>query len=180
MILCELPRFIGVVKLRGAFPERIRTLAMPENDENQTPFVEQPPAGEAAPSAPAAQTPGDEFDPATWRVPLICKDCGKRFDVPFRHFKAGVVFHCASCRGSFVPNRTLHRMVQETFESFYGKRKREREAFEKRGDRSEEPEFIRKQESELKAFREKLDQMAREMKPAGKMVKRRGLASMFT
>lgn len=153
---------------------------MPEN-ENQTPSAEQTPVAEpGSSSAPAAEEPRDEFDPATWQVPLICKDCGKGFAVPFRYFKAGVVFHCLACRGSFVPNRTLQRIVEETFEGFYGERKREREEFEKSGDPRKEDEFRRKQESELRTFTEKLDAMAREMKPAGKMVKRRGLASMFT
>ncbi len=146
------------------------------------------PASETREAAPIAETasagardkPLDESDSGTWQVPIVCKDCGKGYAVAYRHFQSGVVFHCPWCRGSFVPNSTIYRMVTQAFESFYSRRKREREEFEKRGDKSGEAEFRHKQERELEAFSQKLDEMAREMKPAGKMVKPKGLASMFT
>jgi hypothetical protein len=134
---------------------------------------ETAPAG-AAPSAKAV----DEFDPMGWKLPLICKDCEKPFEVPYRHFQAGVVFHCTHCHGSFVPKMTMYRTVRETFETFYAKRRHDREEFLRTG--SDEAMFARKQESELAEFHKKLDEIARAMRPAGKMVRPKGIGAMFT
>jgi hypothetical protein len=128
----------------------------------------------AGPSAKAV----DEFDPMAWRVPLICKDCDKRFEVPYRHFQAGVVFHCPHCHGSFVPKMTMYRAVREAFEAFYTKRRRDREEFARTG--GDEVIFARKQESELAEFHQRLDQIAHAMRPAGKMVRPKGIGAMFT
>lgn len=161
-----------------------------------TPDNPQPPATEAAtapasPTSPAAISspvrdappavpakPADEFDPLGWEVPVICKDCGKGFKVPYRHFQAGVVFHCPHCRGSFVPKVGMYRTVREAFETFYSRRKREHEEFTRSG--RDETSFRRKQEHDLAQFHQLLDQIAQAMRPAGKMVKRGWLAAMFT
>jgi hypothetical protein len=140
-------------------------------------------AYKAAPAAETAATDSprktlDEFDPLGWIVPVICKDCDKRFEVPYRHFQAGVVFHCPHCHGSYVPKSTMDRVVRETFETFYAKRKHARDEFTSVGGDAEA--FHRRQEKELAEFRDKLEQLARAMCPAGKMVKRRGLAAMFS
>lgn len=132
-------------------------------------------ARQAGPTSPAQR---DEFDPLGWIVPVICKDCGKDFELPYRHFQAGVVFHCPHCRGSFVPNLPMYRAVHDTFESFYAKRKRDHEAAVGRG--GEDAAWRHQQALELAAFRKSLDELARAMRPAGKMVKRKGLAAMFT
>jgi hypothetical protein len=128
----------------------------------------------ADPSAKAV----DEFDPMGWRLPLICKDCDKRFEVPYRHFQAGVVFHCPHCHGSFVPKMTMYRAVREAFETFYTKRRHDREEFARAG--GDEAAFVRKQESELAEFQRRLDQIAHAMRPAGKMVRPKGIGAMFT
>lgn len=120
----------------------------------------------------------DEFDPMGWQLPLICKDCDKPFEVPYRHFQAGVVFHCPHCHGSFVPKMTMYRAVREAFETFYTKRRHDREDFARTG--SDEATFARKQESELAEFRQRLDEIARAMRPAGKMVRPKGIGAMFT
>jgi hypothetical protein len=120
----------------------------------------------------------DEFDPMGWQVPVICKDCEKEFKVPYRHFQVGVVFHCPHCHGSYVPKMTMHRMVRDAFETFYGKRKREREEFARSG--GDEAVFNRKQEKELEQFQMRLDQLAHEMRPAGKLVRPKGIGAMFT
>jgi ferredoxin len=136
------------------------------------------PAAASAPAvAPAAGN--EEFDPITWAVPVRCKDCNEVYTVPFRHFQAGVVFYCPNCSGSFVPNSVLYRMVKETFESFYSRRQREREAFERKWAREHE-QLVAKQAAEMDAFKERLQKLAEEMKPAGKLVRPKGLASMFT
>ena len=70
----------------------------------------------------------EEFNPIAWEVPVVCKDCGETFSIPYRHFQAGVVFYCPSCSGSYVPKSTMAREVRETFENFYSRRRAEQEA----------------------------------------------------
>jgi uncharacterized Zn finger protein (UPF0148 family) len=143
----------------------------------------------AAVKAPAPQPPSppppkpqpvDEFDPLGWDVPLICKDCDKPFVVPYRNFHAGVVFHCPSCQGSWVPNTTIAKEMRQVFQDFWGPRKRIREAFERGELKLDRAEFERRQAEELKTFKERLERLAAELKPAGKLVRPKGLAAMFT
>jgi len=145
-------------------------------------------AAAAPPPPPPKPQPIDEFDPLGWDVPIICKDCDKPFVVPYRNFLAGVVFHCPLCQGSWVPNTTIAKEMRQVFESFWGSRKRAREAFEratlngglKREVKLERAEFERRQADELKAFKKRLEQLATKLKPAGKLVRPKGLAAMFT
>ncbi|HZO80750.1 MAG TPA: hypothetical protein VFB33_03570 [Candidatus Binataceae bacterium] len=138
------------------------------------------PAQPTPPARPPRPQPVDEFDPVGWDVPIVCKDCGKDFSVPYRHFHAGVVFHCPHCNGSWVPNTTIARGTRRVFEEFWGARKRAREAFERGELKVERGEFERRQAAELEVFRGRLKQLAQEMKPAGKLVRPKGLAAMFT
>ena len=140
-----------------------------------------PAAGVPAPAAvaPAASAADSEYDPIAWEVPVVCKDCNEPFTIPYRHFQAGVVFYCPSCSGSYVPKTTMARIVRETFENFYGQRKKEREALRKRQDREREA-LEAKQASELEAFQNRLKELGNEMKPAGKMVRPKGIAAMFS
>jgi len=147
-----------------------------------------PTAAKQAPAAspqqpappPAKPQPVDEFDPLGWDVPLICKDCDKPFVVPYRNFHAGVVFHCPACQGSWVPNTTIAKGMRKVFEGFWGERRRARDAF-KRGELEGGREaFERRQADELKIFKARLEELAKELKPAGKLVRPRGLAAMFT
>ena len=131
----------------------------------------------ATPAAAAAQS--DEFDPIAWEVPVRCKDCHEIYAIPYRHFQAGVVFYCPNCSGSFVPNSSICRTVKDTFEDFYTRRQREREALVRKRARELE-QFEAKQAAEMAAFEERLKRLADEIKPAGKMVRPKGLAAMFT
>ncbi|MGZ6227116.1 MAG: hypothetical protein ACXWNE_03225, partial [Candidatus Binataceae bacterium] len=115
-----------------------------------------------------------------WDVPLVCKDCDKPFIVPYRNFHAGVVFHCPLCQGSWVPNTTIAKGMRKVFEGFWGPRKRAREAFERGELKLDRAAFERRQAEELKAFKGRLAQLATELKPAGKLVRPKGLAAMFT
>ena len=137
----------------------------------------------AAPAVVAATAPAiafsEEFNPNAWEVPVICKDCNERFVIPFRHFEAGVVFHCPTCSGSYVPKSTMHRAVKEAFEGFYGRRRAEREAMIKRHAR-ERASLEARHESEMEDFKVRLEELAESMKPAGKMVKPQGISAMFT
>ena len=132
------------------------------------------PAAAAATSAQRA-----EFDPLTWEVPVICKDCNKPWTIPYRLFAQGVVFHCPSCLGSFVPKTAMYRAVRETFEGFYNRRRAEREAFERKRAR-DAAAFEAKQAAEMEEFKQKLEALAHSMKPAGKTVRPKGIAAMFT
>jgi ferredoxin len=131
-----------------------------------------------APAAVAAAE-ASEYDPATWEVPIVCHLCNANYTLPYRHFRVGMVFYCPSCSASFVPNKTIYEAVRKYFEGFYGRRKREREEFERRRARELEM-FETRQAAEMEAFNEGLDKLAQEMKPAGKLVKPKGLAAMFT
>jgi ferredoxin len=133
----------------------------------------------AAPAPAAAPAADSEFDPASWEVPIVCHLCNADYTIPYRHFRVGMVFYCPSCSASFVPNRTIYEAVRKSFEGFYGRRKREREDFERRRAREQEM-FEARQKAEMEAFTELVDKMAHEMKPAGKLVKPKGLAAMFT
>ncbi len=142
--------------------------------------VASKPAPPAAPVAAAATPPRRaEFDPLTWEVPVICKDCNKPWTIPYRLFLQGVVFHCPSCLGSFVPKTAMYRAVRETFESFYNRRRAEREAFERKPGR-DAAAFEAKQAAETEAFKRTLEALAHSMKPAGKTVRPKGIAAMFT
>ncbi len=145
--------------------------------------VAAPAAAAAAPtptpSAPLAVSVTDEFNLITWQVPIICQHCSHSYKVPFRQFQVGVVFHCPSCAGSFVVSSTLYTNVRDRFARFYDVRRRERETFERKRSR-EQAEFEQTQAVELAAFTKGLHDLAEKMRPAGKLVRRRGLAAMFS
>lgn len=133
----------------------------------------------AAPAAVASSANSAEFNPLGWEVPVICKDCNEPWTIPYRLFEQGVVFHCASCSGSFVPKSAMYRAVKETFEGFYNKRRADREAFDRKRER-EAAAFEAKQAAEMEAFKQRLEALAHSMKPAGKLVRPTGVSSMFT
>jgi ferredoxin len=130
-------------------------------------------------AAAAAVASNDEYDPVTWEVPVACKDCNEQYTIPYRHFQVGVVFYCPQCSGSFVPTSTIVRTVLDAFEGFYALRRRAREVFERRRERELE-QFEAKQAAEMDGFNARLQEIARTIKPAGKVVRKSGLASMFT
>jgi len=136
------------------------------------------PAKTTAPAAPAAAV-DQEFNPLAWEVPVICKDCNQPWTIPFRLFEAGVVFHCPVCSGSFVPKSSMYRTVRETFEGFYNRRRAAREEFARKRAK-EAAAFEAKQTAEMEQFKQTLENLAHSMKPAGKLERPKGLASMFT
>jgi ferredoxin len=139
------------------------------------------PAAAPAAGAPAAVSSANsaEFNPLAWEVPVICKDCNEPWTIPYRLFEQGVVFHCPSCSGSYVPKSAMVRAVKETFEGFYNKRRADRETFERKRAR-EAAAFEAKQAAEMEAFKQRLEALAHSMKPAGKLVRPSGISSMFT
>ncbi len=144
------------------------------------PVPAPPPAAAAPTPAPAsASARSSEFDPLAWEVPVICKDCNAPWTIPYRLFVQGVVFHCPSCIGSFVPKAAMCWAVRETFEGFYNRRRAEREAFERKPAR-DAAAFEAKQAAEMEEFKQQLQALAHSMKPAGKTVRPKGIAAMFT
>jgi ferredoxin len=139
----------------------------------------KPAAAPAAVAGAATGASSAEFNPLTWEVPVVCKDCHEPWTIPYRLFEQGVVFHCPSCSGSFVPKSAMVRAVKETFEGFYNKRRTDREAFERKRER-EVAAFEAKQTAEMEAFKQRLEALAQSMKPAGKLVRPTGVLSMFT
>jgi hypothetical protein len=129
-------------------------------------------------TAIADVTPADDCDPMKWQLPLICKDCNKRFEVPYRHFQAGVVFHCPHCRGSFVPKAPMCRVVRSAFEDFFAQRRAAREELTRLG--GDNARWLERQRRDHEAFAAELEKIALEMRPAGKMVRKGWLAGMFT
>jgi hypothetical protein len=133
------------------------------------------PAPETSAVQPKARDP---FDPLGWELPAVCKDCDKEFNVPYRHFQAGVVFHCPHCHGSYVPTVPMYRQVHDTFENFYARMRRERDRMAQ--TTADNVAFSDKLKRELAEFHKALERLAHELRPAGKMVRRRGFAAMFT
>src|SRR5262249_15477273 len=96
------------------------------------------PAGAPAPAAPpnaapaparavpAAAGPEEDFQsalaiplPEDWDVPIRCFRCQGEYAVPFPSYRAGTVFRCPHCLGSFVPTLSMVRAVADAIERFH-------------------------------------------------------------
>jgi ferredoxin len=148
--------------------------------------AEAKPAPAAKPAAPPAAAPAPPPAPASteavglaipapddWEIPICCFRCAGEYTVPFRYFRAGMVFYCPHCQGSLVPTLSMVRSVEEAlarfhagwtrvFEEFHVRRRRELEQFEER------------QRRELERFSAELRGIASREKPPGAPAKRRG------
>jgi ferredoxin len=132
-----------------------------------------PPA--AAPvAAPSAETIGLAIPSLEeWEIPIRCFRCSGDYTVPFKYFRAGTVFYCPHCQGSFVPTLGMVRGVEDAvarfherwsdaFEEFHERRRRELEQFEDG------------QRRELERFEGELREIATREKVPGAPVRRRG------
>jgi ferredoxin len=142
----------------------------------------------AAPSAPAPNpaaapvaAPEPEAGlaippPEEWEVPIHCFRCQGEYTVPYPSYRAGTVFRCPHCLGSFVPTLSMVRAVAEAVERFHGgwaaaferfhdKRRRELEQFEAR------------QREELGRFESELRAIATRERAPGAPTRRRGFWS---
>src|SRR5207302_394708 len=106
------------------------------------------PASVAPSSPPVAAAPPEAQGlaiaaPAEWDIPISCFRCAGEYTVPFAYFRAGVVFYCPHCQGSFVPTLSMVRAVEQSlarfharwttaFEELQERRRRELEQFEGR------------------------------------------------
>src|SRR5204863_4675728 len=151
-----------------------------------TPAAGAKPAPAPVPSAPAPIDPPpaavEEFvglalpDPDEWEIPIACFRCTGEYAVPFRYFRAGVVFSCPHCNGSFVPTLSMVRGVEEALARFHGRWTKAFETLQERRRRELE-QFEDRQRAELEAFSAELRTIATREKPPGAPAKPRGFFS---
>jgi len=137
------------------------------------------PAAAPAPPAPvvAVETTGLAIpDPDEWDIPIVCFRCSGEYAVPFRYFRAGVVFSCPHCNGSFVPTLSMVRGVEEALARFHGRWTKAFETLQERRRRELE-QFEDRQRAELEAFSAELRTIATREKPPGAPTKQRGFFS---
>ncbi|HJQ84074.1 MAG TPA: hypothetical protein VKA21_08365, partial [Candidatus Binatia bacterium] len=115
-------------------------------------------------------------DPDDWEIPIVCFRCTGEYAVPFRYFRAGVVFTCPHCNGSFVPTLSMVRGVEEALAQFHGRWTRAFEDFHARRRRELE-QFEDRQRAELERFTTDLRAIATREKPPGAPAKRKGFFS---
>src|SRR5262245_38130762 len=161
-------------------------------------------AGEAAPAAPAAagQAPVREPAPVAppppavaaapvvvedsvglavpppedWDVPVHCFRCQGEYSVPFPSYRAGTVFRCPHCLGSFVPTLSMVRAVAEALERFHAGWASAFERLHEQRRRALE-QFEERQRQELARFEGELRTIAMRERAPGAPTKRRGFWS---
>jgi len=136
-----------------------------------------PPPAAAAPAAAAPavaeETTGLALpDPDEWEIPITCFRCSGEYTVPFKYFRAGVVFMCPHCNGSFVPTLSMVRGVEEALADFHGRWTKTFEAFHARRRRELE-QFEENQRAELETFSARLRAIATREKAPGAPAKRK-------
>ena len=131
-----------------------------------------PPA--AAPAAAADDGGGLALpDPDEWEIPIVCFRCSGEYTVPFRYFRAGVVFSCPHCQGTFVPTLSMVRGVEEALAQFHARWRRAFEQLHERRRRELE-QFEERQRMELEQFSAELHAIATREKAPGAPTKRKG------
>jgi hypothetical protein len=96
--------------------------------------------------------------------------------VPFRHFRAGVVFYCPHCQGSLVPTLSMVRTVEEALARFHGQWVHEFDDFHDRRRRELE-QFENRQRAALERFEEELRAAATSARAPGAPTRRKGFFS---
>src|SRR5438034_21549 len=102
-------------------------------------------------------------------VPEKCTEC-------FRYFRAGVVFSCPHCQGTFVPTLSMVRGVEEALAQFHARWRRAFEQVHERRRRELE-QFEERQRMELEQFSAELRAIATREKAPGAPTKRKGFFS---
>jgi ferredoxin len=158
--------------------------AAPAGDGAAAPAPSAPAAKAAAPAAPAPAAPAPAAEavgiaipaPDDWDIPIRCFRCTGDYAVPFRHFRAGVVFYCPHCQGSLVPTLVMVRAVEEALARFHADWVREFDALHERRRRELE-RFETKQRAALERFEEDLRGLAMRDKAPGAPTRRKGFFS---
>jgi ferredoxin len=172
--------------------ERARVLHPAESIPDDAPSrfkkegADAPAAGAPKPAAAAAPAPAPAAAPVVaessglalpapdeWEIPILCFRCTGEYSVPFTYFRAGMVFYCPHCNGSFVPTLSMVRAVEDALGTFHGKWTRAFEDFQARR-RGELERFEEKQRAELERFTQGLKDVATREKAPGAPTRRRG------
>ena len=165
----------------GAPPAAAAASAPPPASKPAAPASAAPKAAApaaVAPSPPPVAAPAEAQGlaipaPAEWDIPISCFRCAGEYTVPFAYFRAGVVFYCPHCQGSFVPTLSMVRGVEESLARFHARWTRAFEEFQERRRRELE-QFETRQRRELEEFERELHAIATRDKPPGAPTKRRG------
>ena len=150
--------------------------AKPAAEAKPAPAAPAAPAPAAAAPAPApeAETVGLAIPPPEeWEIPIRCFRCQGDYTVPFRYYRAGMVFYCPHCNGSLVPTLAMVRGVEDALARFHGRWTQAFEAFHEKRRRELET-FEEKQRAELERFQDELRRMAVREKAPGAATRRRG------
>jgi len=133
-----------------------------------------PPAPVATTTLPAVEAAAGLAipPPEDWEVPINCFRCHGDYTVPFPTYRAGTVFRCPHCLGSFVPTLSMVRGVAEALGQFHATWKRDFERFHERRRRDLE-QFEERQRSALSRFELELRGVAARERPPGAPTKRR-------
>ncbi|HZP40608.1 MAG TPA: hypothetical protein VFD84_03750, partial [Candidatus Binatia bacterium] len=139
------------------------------------------PAPAPAAPPPAATAPVETAGiaipaPDDWEIPIRCFRCSGDYSVPFRHFRAGVVFYCPHCNGSLVPTLGMVRRVEDALARFHAAWTRDFEEFHERRKRELE-QFEARQRAALERFEEELRATALREKAPGAPARRKGFFS---
>jgi hypothetical protein len=140
------------------------------------PAVAAPPPAAAPLAAPEAASGLAFPDPDEWEIPIACFRCTGEYTVPFRYFRAGMVFYCPHCQGSFVPTLSMVRGVEDALARFHGRWTSAFEDFSVRRRRELE-QFEDRQRAELERFSGELRAIATREKAPGAPAKRKGFFS---
>jgi ferredoxin len=166
-------------------PSRFKKEGAGEPAAAPAPAAAQPAAAPAPPpvAAPVAAAPVVEEEaglavppPEDWDVPIHCFRCQGEYAVPFPSYRAGTVFRCPHCLGSFVPTLSMVRAVSEALERFHGRWVASFERFHDKRRRDLE-QFEERQRRELAQFEQELRSVALRERAAGAPARRRGFWS---
>jgi ferredoxin len=137
----------------------------------------KPPAAPPPPAAAPVESAGLALPaPDDWEIPIRCFRCTGDYTVPFRYFRAGVVFYCPHCQGSLVPTLSMVRGVEEGLARFHAAWTRAFDDFHERRRRDLE-QFEARQRAALERFEEELRTMAVREKAPGAPTRRKGFFS---
>jgi len=130
----------------------------------------KPAAAAAAPTATVAPSLAIP-SPEEWEVPIECFRCHGTYGVAFRHFRAGVVFRCPYCDGSYVVTTWMHNHISAALREFHVSWAQEFAAFQEKRQRELE-QFEERQRARLEALNDGLKQASLDFKPPGAPRKR--------
>src|SRR5204863_5715 len=140
----------------AAGPSRVRREGAepaPSASEARSPPAAAPVAAAPPPAPAVVESSGLAIpDPDEWDIPIVCFRCGGEYAVAFRYFRAGVVFSCPHCNGSFVPTLSMVRGVEEALARFHGRWTKAFETLQERRRRQLE-QFEDRQRAEIGAVR---------------------------